>query len=78
MEWKKYPENKPNVSRQGFFLVKGRSANTNGLSSQYMLMKIVCWDGHEFGHDIKTESPLVNGWWFQSVDMIVEEYLQID
>jgi hypothetical protein len=75
MEWKKYPENKPNKIRQGFFIVRGRSANTNGLSSTYTNLSTVLWDGFQFGNDNKSETV---GFYFKDVGMIVDEYLEID
>jgi hypothetical protein len=74
----KYPENKPDVPHQGIFLVKGKSASTNGLSSQHIHLTPLEWDGREFGNNVKIDSPFLGSWYFKSVDMIVDEYLRIE
>jgi len=76
LEWKKYPENKPKVAYQGFFLIKGRTATSNGLSAMHVFHELQYWNGYEFGL-YSTDFVKHSSSW-EPLQMVVEEYLQIE
>jgi hypothetical protein len=76
LEWKLYPENEPETAYQGQFLVKGRTATSNGLSATHLFHELQYWNGYEFGlysTDFMRHSSLWN-----PLQMVVEEYVQVE
>ena len=76
LEWKKYSENKPKNSYQGYFLVKGRTATSNGLSAIHLFHELQYWNGYEFG--INSIDLIRNSSLWTPLEMVVEEYLQVE